>query len=297
MAFTKKLLGITVALSPSAPLFDESGTNQVTLPSLRASARIQNSGSPGGSTMTLSVYGMTLSLMNQLSTLGMIVNLIPKNVITVTAGDAENGQTIVFVGTITQAYGDFSAQPNVPFTFECNSGLLENVVAVPPSSFTGPTDVAVIMAGLAKLMSKDFINHGVTGVMISSPYLWGSAGDQYKALARHAHIHAEIINGTNLEIWPWNGTRQTGPIPLIAPGSGMKGYPAYTAQGIVVQTEFNPQISFGGQVQVQSSLPRATGTWQVTKLDHALDTQVPSGDWFSTIYGYNPKYPIPTPPP
>ena len=258
------------------------------------STRIQNSGALSGSKAQIDVWGLTLDLMNQLSTLGMVVSLIPRNTLTLTAGDAASGMSTVFVGTILQAYGDFNAAPDVPFHFECNAGTADAVAPALPSSYAGPTDVGAIMSSIAKQANYGFANYGVN-VKVSSPYLAGSLKNQWDKLAAQVGIEAQLINGV-LTIWPRGGAVK-GIVPVVAPGQGMIGYPAYTQQGIIVKTVYNPQIGFGGQIQVQGSqLKAVNSTWNVYKLDHALDSLVQGGQWMSTVFGYNPKYPQPIPP-
>lgn len=314
MAFAQRLIEVAVKLATNSETnqpttFSESGTDTVTLSGSRTSVRIQNSGTPAGSTASVDIYGMTPSLMNQLSTLGMVVNIVPKNTLTISAGDNTNGMSVVFSGTIVAGYGDFNAAPDVPFHFECNSGLGDAVAPAVASSFTGSTDVATIMAGFARQMNLGFENNGVT-TKLSSPYFAGNVRTQMRACADHAGINAEIVNGNKLAIWPKGGSRTSVTlVPIISKDTGMIGYPAFTQQGIIFKTVFNPQVAFGGTVKVQSGLLSGVlsaqknqnasflipqdSIWAVYKLDHALDSLVPRGQWMSTIYGYNPHYPKP----
>lgn len=299
MSFTQKLINIAITLAPNPGTnqpntFQESGTNNVTLSGHRTSVKIVNSGAAAGSKAQVLIYGLTLSLMNQLSTLGMVVKLVPRNQIVVTAGDA-SGMSTVFQGVILQAYGDFNQAPNVPFHFECNSTTALAVIPAKATSYQGGAAVSDIMSSLAQQMGLSFENNGVTTQM-TSPYYAGSAMSQVRRLARDAGISAEVIDST-LCIWPFPGNR-SGAVPVVSPADGsMKGYPGFTQQGIVFDALYNPQIRFGGQVQVQGSiLTAANGTWNVFKLDHDLESMVPRGNWKSTVYGYNPKFPQPIPP-
>lgn len=300
MALISRIIDVAIKLASTAGnqpnTFSESGTDQVTLKGSRTSVRIQNSGAAAGSSAQVSIWGMTLSLMDQLSTLGAVIQMIPRNTITVTAGDAVSGMSTVFVGTITQAYGDFNAAPDVPFKFECLAGAAEQVIPYPASSFTGSTDVATILSAIASKMGWGFENSGVSA-QLSNPYFSGSAMQQVRTIAEQVRINASLINNV-LAIWPRYGARAGNGIPLIAPAPAgqMIGYPTYTQQGLLLKNIYDPRIVMGGQVRVESSLKKATGTWNVAKLDHALDSLVPRGQWMSTIYAYNPNFPQPLPP-
>jgi len=293
MAFTKKLLEATISLAPSGtntqqPQF-EGGGNTVTLSGLRMSAHVSKAGGPSDSTLDLTVYGMTESKMNQLSTLGMQINLVPKNAIVLQAGDGD-GLSTVFQGYILSAYADFSGSPNVSFRISAHTGLPDATVPTPVSSIKGSGDVATLLSSLASTMGLSFENSGVTA-KLSNPYYTGSPKVQARAIAKDANISMIIDNG-KLAIWPKNGARN-GSVPKISPETGMIGYPTYTAYGIMLKCLFNPSIGFGQKIQVESRLKPACGEWAIYGMDYDLESLVPDGKWEITLMAYNPKYPTP----
>lgn len=322
MAFAQKLIQIAIQLVPTgtnqpqtwaAGVGQGAGTNTVTLPALRTSVRIQNAGGVAGSEATVSVYGLTPSLMRQLSTLGMVLQMNTGNKITITAGDAGASMSTVFVGNIFSAYGEYSNAPNVPFQLKCYAGAAEAVIPFPASSYSGATDVAVILSAIASKNGWGFENNGVSA-MIKNPYLSGSAIQQVRTIAEQVHINATLTNNT-LVICPRYGARAGLGTPQIAPppDGQMIGYPSYTQQGLALKTVFDPRLAIWGNVQVMSSIPevastvesaqpangstpvRDLGTWTVLKIDHALDSMVPKGKWESNLLVYNPKSPAPLP--
>jgi hypothetical protein len=309
VAFTQKLIEIQVTLAQNAQTtqpntFVESGTDSVTISGTRISCEIVNAGATIDQRATIRAYGLTPSLMNQMSTLGMAWNIIPKNSITILAGD-DTGMSVVFTGTITLAYAEYDKAPNPPFVFECVFGLINAVQNAQPSSFTGPTQVSQIMQGLASSMGFGFQNNGVTATL-SNPYYPGSYWQQAQQVAQHAGISYGITAGGILTICPKGATvaNQAGSTPIIAPPpeGEMIGYPAFTQQGIIVKNLWNPQFQFLGLINVQSSVlnslqssvPTAnfpsTGNWGVYKLDHHIESLVPDGNWMSTLYCWNPQY-------
>ncbi len=311
MAFVQRIIGVSFTLAQGN--FQGQNSNVVNVGGLAGSnqplwmsAKIHNPGAPAGSTLNLAIYGLTQNLMNQLATLGMAITQVPRNTITVQAGDATTGLTTRFVGTIINAYADFQNAPEVVFRVEAQSGLANQVLPANPSSFKGSTDVATMLSQLAQTMGLTFENNGVN-VKLNNPYFPGTARDQAYSIARAAGIGIDDGNGT-LAIWPGGGIRQNGGtvIPVISPSTGMVGYPAFNAQGIIVKTLFNPTVIFMGQVQLQSSLLenlQATknnqfaqqrlnvpnSTWGVYSLDDDLET-LPHGQWFSMLYCFNPNY-------
>src|ERR1035437_9765210 len=170
-SFTQKLLEFDVQLGrageTNTPRFftdsssGQPNSNTVTISGARATVRIQNSGSPAGSMAQVDIYGLTPDLMNQLSTLGIVFQLIPTTTVTIRAGDKESGLGIAFIGNVMSAYADYNKAPDVPFHFELQANLVGAVAPATPSSYPQATDVATMMAGFAKVLGKGFQNNGV----------------------------------------------------------------------------------------------------------------------------------------
>lgn len=288
MAFKKRVIQVTIQLASGS---FSSGGDTVTLPPLRTVCRVNKAGGLSDSTLDMQIYGMSLSLMNQLSTLGVQINLVPKNSIVVTAGNEGESLGTVFVGYILQAYSSFAGVPDVPFHVTANTAGPFAAQPAPVSSFKGPASATTILSGIATKMALKFENSGVN-VQLSNPYYYGSLMSQLRDCVRDANVDWIIDNGT-LAIWPKYGSRG-GQVPLIAQGSGLIGWPSYNPYGIVVTSEFNPSIGFGQKIEVRSQdLPRANGMWTVYSLDHELAAEMPGGKWQSVIGGYNPNNPTP----
>ena len=165
------------------------------------------------------------------------------------------------------------------------------------------------MSQLASTMGYTFENDLTTSVQLPATYLWGTAIDQAKQLAEASGIWWGIDNNilwiANPGGYRNNVTATAGSstpnsvdfgltaspvssaaasIPLISPQSGLIGYPSFDAQGYLnLQTQFNPAITFLGQIRVQSSIPKANGQWTVVGVAHKLETQKVGGAWMSTI--------------
>lgn len=283
MSFAKRRITLSFYLGEGS--FGTDGSTEVKLEGLRVSATINKAGGPSMGTAVLEVYGMTLDEMNRLSTLGQMPTLVRRNTVVVEAGTDDSGISTIFSGTITNAWAQFEAAPDVAFHVEAHTALFEAIQTARPSSFTGPTDIAVIMSGLASTMGLAFENSGVSGQLPIS-YFPGSARDQAKACAEKAGINW-IIDDTTLAIWPRGGQRG-GVVPLISPETGMVGYPSYTSKGVRVESEFNRNIGYGSQIEVQSKLPAANGRWVVYMLTHELESEAPGGSWFSTVEAARP---------
>lgn len=297
-SFVQRLLEVAVKLTPPLPgspgtnqpnVFAD-GTNTVTFSGYRISVRVNLAGAPTKSTANVSIYGLKLEMMNQLATLGLYINIYPKNTITITAGDAASGLTKVFAGTVQQAYADFNSAPDVPFIFECIAANL--VTPTPVSSYPQSVDVANFMANIAKQLGLTFDNDGVD-IQLPPSYFSGDLWTQVQTCAEHANINAEIVDGgTKLAIWPKYGYRTTVGIPLVSKETGMIGYPTFTPAGIIVKTLFDPRIKFGGLFKVQSTVQAVNNVtqWAVNTIDLVLESRVPNGQWMMMINAWNPRY-------
>lgn len=284
MTFIPRQINVTFTLGTGS--FGEGAGQTVKLKGLRVSSRITKAGGNSMGMAQIQIYGMTLSMMNQLSTLGIAITLQRRNTVLLEAGDDEIGMSAVFVGTIKNAWGDFQSAPEVPFHVEAYTGLYEGVKPVPPSSYNGSTSVVSIMQSLATLMGKSFENSGVSS-SLSSPYFSGSARDQALACVQHAGIEWNGLDNNVLAIWP-AGQARNGQSVVVSPATGMDSYPTFTSKGVIVKTLFNPSIGYGSKITVKSDLTPACGDWVVYKLDYALDANYPRGDWFSIIEAARP---------
>lgn len=272
------------------------GSNQYTLENHRVSATITNAGSPGLATANIRVFGMTLSEMNQFSTIGLIPGAYWPNMLTLIAGDDTNGYSTVYIGTILSAWADMMGAPDIAFTMVGGAGLYESLTPIPPSSFPGTADAAVILQSLAsKAITPAYPqglkleNNGVSAIL-STPYYPFSLLDQIKAVCHDANCEY-TIELDKLAIWPRGASRMQAVVPLINADSGMVGYPTYTGTGIVVTTIFNPTIRQGASVAVESSLtPANRDDWHVTAMNHELEANLPDGKWFTQVQLAVPGY-------
>ena len=277
-SYVERALSFTFTLGKGS--FGATGQNTVTVNNLRAHVTILKNGAPSMSHAEMRIYGLTPTIMNALTTLGAPRPMERLNTISISAGDPENGMAVVYQGTIQDAWQNFDSQPDTFLEIISFVSTFINLKPIPPTSFPGSADVATIMSGLATQAGRNFENNAVQ-VKLAYPYLAGTILAQAQELARQANIEF-FDDGSTFAIWPKSSTRG-GVIPLISPTSGMIGYPRYTSQGVAVRMVFNPNILFGGQIQLQTSLMAAQGNWYVNKVSYDLAAQIINGPWFTDI--------------
>jgi hypothetical protein len=273
LAFTQKLMQASISLGGSANTFS----------GLRMSATIEAQGATeNGLTgnMELAIWGMPLSLMNQLTTLGANYTAKMQEQVELSAGDSD-GMFLVFVGDIIRAYVDAQNMPLVAFRLYATSGgPTWSMKPVPPISLSGPQDVAQMLQRLAKQMGMTLENNGVN-VKLRNPYYGGSPWQQASQIARHAGINM-IADRNTLAIMP-GGQARKGDVVLVSPQTGMVGYPMFEQASLIVKCEFNPNINPMGQIQVKSDLTPACGKWNINKTTYELECFMPHGRWFQTM--------------
>lgn len=283
MSFIERRLVVSIGLGKGD--FGEDGADVTTFYSLRAEADIERTGMPGYSTANITLFGLPLDYINKVSTLGMPRTRTRINTVSVAAGDAEAGMSLVFTGTIQEAWADFNAAPDVRFTIEAVTGLIDAMRPIPPTSYPGPADVASIMETFATAMGYRLENNGVVG-QLPAMYFPGTLRDQIDAARIAADIDAYIDDAAKVLVISPKGTPRGGLIPDISPATGMVGYPSYTSGGISVRTLYNPAIGFMRNVKITSGYTPACGVWTVNKLGHRLAANAPGGPWFTEFEGY-----------
>ena len=254
----------------------------VKLTGYRVSVNCKAAGGGGMAQAQIRVYGMKLSDMNNLSTMGLLPTAFRNNLVTVFAGDAGAQATQIFQGTIISAYADMLNAPDVAFNITAATGATESLTKLPATSYAGPVDVATILQGLAASMGVTFENNGVS-VILRNPYLPGSAREQAERAVYAAGIQWNGIENGVLAIWPPNSARGVSVTPTISKETGMVGYPTFTSTGLMVTSIFQPTVRIGGPVQVQSDLAPACGTWQVVTVVHDIEANMPNGKWFTQM--------------
>jgi hypothetical protein len=261
--------------------FEESGTNTVELSGYRVAARIAQAGGASQGQAQFRIFGLSRSLMNQLSSLGKTPVVVRKNIVSILAGD-DDGVSLVFTGTTSQAYADMSGAPEAALVVSASALLFEAVQTIPPTSFKGAVSAAVIMKSLADAMNKPFENYGVD-VTLSDRYYGGSALTQFKQVVEDANCEWNGGDAGRLVVWPKGSSMAGDPVEVSA-RTGMVGYPYPSGEGYLgVRSIFNPAIRFGRRINVISDITPACGIWVTNQVVHEIASEMPGGEWFTSI--------------
>ncbi|MGB6721074.1 MAG: hypothetical protein WBE72_09790, partial [Terracidiphilus sp.] len=165
------------------------------------------------------------------------------------------------------------------------------VQSASPVSIQSDTTISTVMQKIASVMGFQFENNGVNVTVPKGTYLGNTPMEQARTLMQMFKfwMYLDSTSPNTLAIAPYGVPRTTQITPLVSPQSGLEGYPLFNSTGVNFETKFNPGIVFGGPVEVQSSIPKANGTWTVVSMAHQLSSQTPDGPWKSVINAVSPN--------
>lgn len=281
LSYSKKQLKIIITLAKET--FRSTGTNTIILDRFRASVDIEKAGGTQFSTAVCKIYGVSQDDMNDITTVMWTRNLLNQNTIEIYAiDDTNNYQTMVFAGDIIQALGYYQEMPNVYLAINAQGSFYNALKPYPPTSYQGSVDVATAISKIATSLGYHFENNGVNA-RINNLYAWNTGIEQIKAIAAAAGIDIYFDDKT-IAICP-AGKPRTNYVVTVSRTSGMITYPTIDGIGINLYTLFDPLITFGGRVQVESDVTRANAEWLISSLSHYLESETPDGAWFTFIRG------------
>ncbi len=266
--------------------------NTITLQGLKATAYIDNAGAFNLGTLKAQIYGVSQQDMNALTSTqwSFLAGQLPNNV-QVWAIDGTQ-ETLVFNGVYLNGWGVYTGMPSVYMYIEGMVGYAQELIAAVPTSLSADTNVGSLMSNLAGKMGLQFENNLTTSIAVKKgTYLGNTFMEQAKRLMQMFNLWMYVDPSTNpatLVICN-NGTPRSNVAPVVSPQTGLSGYPLFNATGILFETYFNPSILFGGPVNVQSSVPKANGTFIVTSMAHELSSVTSGGPWKTTVNAVNPS--------
>jgi hypothetical protein len=295
------VLGAPGLVGPTQPTRLAQPTTIKIPPGLMAQARITFAGLPSAAAIQATIWGLTPAIMNQLNTLSAIFQMQPANLVTVYASNADGtNKSIAFKGGILSCTPDFNRQPEAPINIQAYAALDIATLPSNPTSYEASGDIVTMIKTIAAEVNYNTEFNDVSGVSLSRMYLDGSPRDKVDAIRRAVKdrgLMVDFVENNTIAVW-YASKGRAKPVPIISPDTGLIGYPTYTGFGIDIRTIYNPNIVQGGQVQVNSSLPGASGLFTVYGVSHDLDSQIPGGKWETMIHAYRLGYPTPpiTPP-
>lgn len=243
---------------------------------------IEKPGQPDPNSANISIFGLSEDNLKQLVSLSFLRHTSQHNLISIKAGDLGAELSTAFQGEISSAWADFNSAPNIELKIEALSGFYPQRIAASPQSINGTASAADLIAQQAAQIGYSFVNYGVTA-QVRNAVFNGSPIEKSRQIAKQ--VGAQLIIDDRTMVLKANDTPRDGEAPLLSAESGMLGHPVFTQDGITIKCIYRPDVRLGGLFKVESIVPGATGTWQVTKLSHNLSAYSTDGAWATTMDG------------
>lgn len=276
--FTLKTIRTTITLGKGT--FGGGGNSKI-IEGLATDVDITKPGLPEKNSASVSIANISLADMEQMTFLAFQPLQSLKNLITIEAGEQGKTLATVFKGEITSAYADYGSVPDVEFKIEALSGGYAAQIGAKPISVKGNAKAADLIKQFAKEIGYTFKNEGVAASVRNAVFN-GSPIEKARSVADE--VGAELlIDDDSMILMPYDKPRSGGAV-LLTPETGLIGYPSFTSDGISFSCFFNPNLKQGGQVKIESIVPRASGYWKITKLSHKLTAyRTGGGSWYSSV--------------
>jgi len=256
--------------------FDDAGNNQISISNVRATVSCQSSGNLFGTQVNVSIYGLGLDMLAALSSkamglFGSDTERISMKIFVDT--------TAIFVGYMTSSIANMNSVPNsaLMITATANADLQNKVAS--PFSVNGPTPVSDVISAICKSGSYSPYIIGLDGLVATNPHYEGSVFDQLQALCDDFGV-AMSVTPPSISFWPQDSTKDDVK-PFISPEHGLIGYPIFSNGGVMFQTQFSTLLTTGRDIQLQTSLPHASGDYKLTSVTHELSSWMQDGPWHS----------------
>ncbi len=239
---------------------------------------VQKNGLPEKHSARIEIQNLKLASMEQMTFLAFKALEAQKNHVMVEAGAKGEDLSMVFKGDVTSAFADFSTAPDVTFRIEAITAGWSVKMNTSPTSVNGEATAASLIEQFAGEAGFGFINHGVDSSVRDTTFN-GSPVTKAQQVADEVGAQL-IIDDENFVLMKWDEPQ--GEAVLLKPDSGLIGYPGFVSDGIALDCFYNPKLQLGGQVKVESIVPRASGSWKIYKLTHSLAAYT-DGDWRSHV--------------
>lgn len=261
--------------------FDDSGNNTITIDEVKSTVSFQSAGNLFGTQVSVSIFGLSIELLAALSSkamglFGTDTERISMKILV--------GETSVFAGYMTSSIANMNSIPNTSLMITATANAdLQNKPAS-PFSFNGATPVPDIINAICNAAGYKAYITGLNGLVVTNPHYEGDIFSQLTALCSDVNV-AMSVTPPSISFWPQDGAKDD-VMPFISPEHGLIGYPVFSNGGLMFQTQFSTLLTTGRNVQLETSLPHASGVYKLTSVTHELSSWMPDGPWHSICIAY-----------
>lgn len=275
----RKVIKLTLALRDGEEVFTAEGDNRLSTDGLAVSCNIAFGNGSITPTAQIVIHGLALSKMLKLMRVQWNTMQSLLNTVRIEVGEQGSPLIVAYEGNITQATIDANAAPDVPLVITSQMAVYENMKVAEPyiTPKDQDIDVADIISELCQKMGYEYENNGVSKIVVNYT-LEGSDLDKIKQLCTECDIDLYVENKL-IAICPKGGARLI-KIPVIAPSSGLIGYPVPDIKGVSFSCLYDPSIRFGGIVTIKDSIiDVCNADWRLYGYTAQLEANIPNGKW------------------
>lgn len=255
--------------------FQGTNSNKISISNVMATVSCQSSGNLFGTQVSVSIYGLGIELLAALSSKAM--GLYGKNTENVSLNIYVEDITI-FAGFLTSSMANMAVPNSALLITATANAELQNKVAS-PFSFNGATPLTSALTAICKNAGYSPLITGLEGKTLTNPHYSGSVFDQLERICYDMKVSMSVMS-PQISFWDTEKERDT-VIPLVSPEYGLIGYPIFSNGGVMFQTQFSTMMTTGRYVNLETTLPHASGTYKLTNVTHELSSWVEDGPWHS----------------
>lgn len=256
--------------------FEGTNSNKISISNVMATVSCQSSGNLFGTQVSVGIYGLGIELLAALSSKAM--GLYGSNTDSVSLNIYVDDVTL-FAGYLTSSIANMNSLPNssLMITATANADLQNKTAS--PFSFNGSTPLTSALTAICKNAGYSPLITGLEGKTLTNPHYSGSVFDQLEQICYDMKISMSVMKP---QISFWDTEKQKDDVvPLASPEYGLIGYPIFSNGGVMFQTQFSTLLTTGRIIQLQTSLPNASGNYTLTTVTHELSSWVEDGPWHS----------------
>lgn len=263
------------------------GTGKKTLEGLATSVSVSKCGFPALNRCTVEINNMRQDDIAAITMTHPFDLKLTRNAMTVKAGIAGEGMSVVFKGDIIRAHGVYPS-PDLGVYVEALSGAYAALTVAEPHTVkdqvSGKSLIRKFAADIGWTVEDEA---GARDMMLTDPVLNGSPFEKIQQLGRHMNIQI-IPDDEKIILAPWHAG--IGEPVKVSKHNGLVGYPSFSQYGIQFRAKYSPLFRQGGLVEVESIVPGAKGVWKIIKLEHELQAFGAGAAWETSLEGMPVKY-------
>jgi len=230
------------------------------------------------------IYGVPLATMNQIARLWLEA-LTPQGTDTIQI-DVFDGQDYVpfFQGVIMWSAVNAASMPHVTLDIEAVAGGALMIQSASPYAAQGPVLLrdaltTIAAAGGFSVVYPDSVpQYQLSQVRVTGSTMEQIASlmDQFPDLTWHTALQQLVVRAALAPL--------SSDAIRIAADTGMMGYPVYSTSSLQLSTVFNPKITLGVALDVQTEFDFVNRTvWVAAVLAHTLEPNLPGGQWTTQV--------------